>query len=57
MAIYTYENAFFVYIQDPRCVYMTWGHYIIGNDTFNIVLIFSNVLEPYEHPNTNISKN
>ena len=36
---------------------MIWGHYIIGNGTSNIVLTLSNVLEPYEHPNTKISKN
>ena len=51
------KNRFFVYIQGGRCVYMIWGHYIIGNGTSNLVLTFSNVLEPYEHPNTKISKN
>ena len=36
---------------------MIWGHYIIGNGTSNLVLTFANILEPYDHPNTEISKN
>ena len=51
------EKWFFVYIQSARGLYMIWGHYIIGNGTSNLVLTFSNVLEPYNHPNTKISKN
>ena len=51
------KKCFVVYIHVPGCLYMIWGHYIIGNGTSNLVLTFSNVLEPYEHPNTKISKN
>ena len=36
---------------------MIWGHYIIGNGTSDIVLTYSNVLDPYDYPNTKISKN
>ena len=51
------KKCFFENIQAPRCVYIIWGYYIIGNDTSDIVLTYSNVLEPYEHSNTKISKN
>ena len=50
------KKCFFVYIQGPGCVYMIWGHYIIGNGSSNIVWTFFHVLEPYEHPNTKISE-
>ena len=51
------KKCFFVFLQVPGCLYMIWGHYIIGNGTSNLVLTSPNVLEPYEHLNTKISKN
>ena len=51
------KNGFVVYIPGPRCVYMIWGHYIVGNGTSDIVSTYSNVLESYKHPNTKLSKN
>ena len=50
------EKWFFVYIQSARGLYMIWGHYIIGNGTSDLSAALSNVLEPYEHPNTKNSK-
>ena len=50
------EKWFLVYIQSARGLYMIWGHYIIGNGTSDLSRALSNVLEPYEHPNTKISK-
>ena len=56
IAIFTRENLFFVYIQGSRWLYMIWGNYIVGNDSSNIDLSFSNVLEQFEHPKSKISK-
>ena len=35
---------------------MIWGHYIIGKSSSDLSMTFSNVLEPYWHPNTGFSK-
>ena len=48
------KNVFFVYTQEPRGVYMIWGHYIIENGTSNLVPTFSNVLGPHDHSKTQI---
>ena len=50
------KKCFVVYIHVPGCLYMIWGHYIIGNGTSDLSRALSNVLEPYEHPNAKNSK-
>ena len=50
------KKGHFEYIQVPRGVYVIWGHYIMGNDTFNHFLTLSNVSEPWKHFKTQISE-
>ena len=44
-------------MQGTRGLYMIWGHYIIGNGTFNLFVTLSNVLEPQKHFKTKFWKN